>query len=265
MMETVRPRLPTRQSFDPTDAQFTPAVSVRVESHANNQNESYCGEPGIRATNPCALCGRDGLRHLFRSPLMKLAWSILCPLLVVFPAIRATADSLPSGTTATSIISVLATADAHQGQLTLSWVGDSDSVGFLVERSTDGGVNFTQIANVLYPMTSFRDSGLTVQTTYFYRVRAYNSVGISGYSGIAGAMASQAPAAGSIMMNLNILRPAGLTTNVLTCATVQCSTNAIQFVDMTGCERCDTKNFSLSIVAASTNRAGFYRLRLSEQ
>ncbi|MGD1017869.1 MAG: fibronectin type III domain-containing protein [Verrucomicrobiia bacterium] len=84
----------------------------------------------------------------------------------------------PSGLTATTVSS---------SQINLSWADNSNNEsGFKIERSTDG-INFAQIAQVLPNTTSYRNTGLALGTTYFYRVRAYNSTGNSDFSNVASA------------------------------------------------------------------------------
>jgi fibronectin type 3 domain-containing protein len=64
----------------------------------------------------------------------------------------------------------------------------SDEKGFKVERSSDDGQTFTEIATLNPNSTStaqFVDSGLDPDTTYLYRVRAFNDGGTSGYSNTA--------------------------------------------------------------------------------
>src|SRR5439155_1642163 len=56
--------------------------------------------------------------------------------------------------------------------------------GFKIERSTDG-VYCTQIATVGADEETYSAEGLTADTTYLFRVRAYSSHGDSGYSNIA--------------------------------------------------------------------------------
>src|SRR6185503_10433108 len=58
--------------------------------------------------------------------------------------------------------------------------------GFRIERAAGGGA-FGQVATVGPNSTTYTDNGLTADTAYSYQVRAYNSVGDSGYSNIASA------------------------------------------------------------------------------
>ena len=59
-----------------------------------------------------------------------------------------------------------------------------DSAGFKVERSNDL-TTFTQVATLGANVTSYADTGLRKNRTYYYRVRAYNAGGNSGYSNTA--------------------------------------------------------------------------------
>ncbi|MGA2138961.1 MAG: fibronectin type III domain-containing protein [Verrucomicrobiia bacterium] len=84
----------------------------------------------------------------------------------------------PSSLTATTVSS---------SQINLSWADNSGNEdGFKIERSVDG-TNFTQIAQVLPNTTTYRNTGLALGTTYFYRVRAYNRGGSSDFSNVANA------------------------------------------------------------------------------
>ena len=77
-------------------------------------------------------------------------------------------------------------------QVKLVWADNSSSEqGFRVERSLDG-VSFTQISTVGANVTSMVDSNLNALTTYYYRVRAYNTIGNSGYS-LTGSATTPAP------------------------------------------------------------------------
>jgi hypothetical protein len=71
--------------------------------------------------------------------------------------------------------------------LSLYWADNSSGAdGIQIERSTPDANNFAQIATVGPSVTNFTDTGATCGVVYYYRVRAYNSAGESGYSNIAG-------------------------------------------------------------------------------
>jgi hypothetical protein len=68
-------------------------------------------------------------------------------------------------------------------QIDIAWTDNADNEeGFYLERSPNGVNTWTEIAALTANTTSHSDNGLAESTTYFYRVRAYNGVGNSGYS-----------------------------------------------------------------------------------
>ena len=86
----------------------------------------------------------------------------------------------PSGLTATTI---------SRSQINLSWTDNSgNESGFTIERCRNAGcTNFAQIAQVGANVTTFADTGLNKNTTFTYRVRAFNGGGNSAYSNTASA------------------------------------------------------------------------------
>lgn len=106
----------------------------------------------------------------------------------------------PTGLTATAISS---------SQINLSWTDSTnDETGFYIERSPDN-VTFTQIAS-LGATTSYADSGLSASTAYYYRVRAYNAGGSSGYSNVANAT-TQTNTLPAVTLPIEVLGAAGTT------------------------------------------------------
>jgi hypothetical protein len=78
-----------------------------------------------------------------------------------------------------------------QTQINLSWTDNStNESGFKIERSPNGTSSWTQIATVGANVTAYSNTGLTCNTTYYYRVRAYNAGGDSSYSNVANATTS---------------------------------------------------------------------------
>ncbi len=74
------------------------------------------------------------------------------------------------------------TATAGEGNwITLEWQDNSDNeLGFRIERKTTGA--FAEVATVGENVQNRTDTGLDPDTTYTYRVRAYNATGDSAYS-----------------------------------------------------------------------------------
>ena len=77
---------------------------------------------------------------------------------------------------------------ASSTAIDLAWTDNANNEdGFKIERSLTSGSGFSQIATVGANITSYRNSGLTTGTKYYYRVCAYNAGGNSAYSNEASA------------------------------------------------------------------------------
>ncbi|MFH0888833.1 MAG: fibronectin type III domain-containing protein [Planctomycetota bacterium] len=107
-----------------------------------------------------------------------------------------TKDNNTSSGSSTSLIptapSGLIASAVSSTAITISWTDTaSTELGFYVERRTPPSILWTVL-----PVTptinaiSYTDTGLTVNTTYYYRVKAFNFVGGSGYSNEAGTLTS---------------------------------------------------------------------------
>ena len=83
-------------------------------------------------------------------------------------------------------------ADAVSGStINLTWLDNANNeTGFNIERSGDG-INFAPLATVGANVSSFSDSGLEPVTTYWYRVNAENTGGVSPWSNTASATTLQ--------------------------------------------------------------------------
>ena len=67
----------------------------------------------------------------------------------------------------------------------ISWTDNSNNEdGFQIERSSSQNGTYTEVGTVSTNVSSFVNSGLTANTTYYYRVRAYNGSGTSSYSNV---------------------------------------------------------------------------------
>jgi hypothetical protein len=78
-------------------------------------------------------------------------------------------------------------------QVDLTWQDRSDNErGFRIERSLDGSI-FAQVGTTDPNDTTFSDTTVVANTTYFYRVFAFNNFGSSAPSNIASATTPQPP------------------------------------------------------------------------
>jgi hypothetical protein len=94
--------------------------------------------------------------------------------------VKATTSALPAP-------SDLTAAPVSSTQIDLTWTDNStNETGFRIERKIAGG-SWTQIATVGANVTSYHNTGLIAATNYYYRVRSYNSLGLSFYSNEANA------------------------------------------------------------------------------
>jgi hypothetical protein len=107
------------------------------------------------------------------------------------------APSAPTGLTASAI---------SPTQINLSWADVATETGYRVERSPNGSTGWTEIAQLSTNQNTHSDLTVSAQTTYFYRVRALNSGGFSGYSNTASAT-TPAPRAPSVSRILTPAQP----------------------------------------------------------
>jgi CubicO group peptidase (beta-lactamase class C family) len=99
--------------------------------------------------------------HLFALIILHVTQAVL-----IFGAV----PNAPSGLKVTALSSK---------QVQLSWIDNStDELGFKVERSLDAKT-YTLVAQPPANSTSYIDGGVLVWNTYYYRVRSYNSSGLS--------------------------------------------------------------------------------------
>jgi hypothetical protein len=78
-------------------------------------------------------------------------------------------------------------------QIDLTWTDNaSGEGGFKVERSANGTSGWAQIGTNAANDTTYSDTGLTAETQYYYRVRAYNGSRNGAYSGTANATTAAA-------------------------------------------------------------------------
>jgi PKD repeat protein len=79
--------------------------------------------------------------------------------------------------------SSLTAGSPSAGAVTLAWQDrSSNELRFRIERSTSATTGFIEVGTVGIDTTTFTEQGLLRGKVYYYRVRAANSSGNSGYS-----------------------------------------------------------------------------------
>ncbi len=88
-----------------------------------------------------------------------------------------TAGQLPLGPTNLTALAI------GTNYVILGWTDNSSNEqGFYVDRSTNGGITWTQVVQTTANTVSFRNNRLAGKTTYLYRVQAFNASGVSTFS-----------------------------------------------------------------------------------
>ena len=89
--------------------------------------------------------------------------------------------------------SSLVAAAVTKSRVNLTWIDTaSNEDGVKIERSSDGGKTWSQLAQVGANITTYSDLSVSARKTYQYRVRAYNTAGNSAYSNVAQVTVPQA-------------------------------------------------------------------------
>ncbi len=119
----------------------------------------------------------------------------------VINAYEATLDPASPPTTPSNLTSTT----ASYNQIDLSWSDNSDDEqGFTIDRSLDAGQTWSELASVAADTQTYSDTELDADTTYTYRVYAYNSIGNSSYSNQSSATTDVAPSAQEIVANSEV-------------------------------------------------------------
>ncbi|MBA3482733.1 MAG: fibronectin type III domain-containing protein, partial [Pirellulales bacterium] len=104
------------------------------------------------------------------------------------------------------------TATALTGQISMEWVNNAtNATGNSIERKIGAGGTWAQLVTVAVDATSYVDTGLSDGTTYYYRVRAFNSAGDSAWSSEASATTPSIPNAPSDLAATAATREVSLT------------------------------------------------------
>lgn len=182
----------------PSNANATPANSSTVDVTWTDNSGNEDGFRVERSTDGGATwvtAGTTGPNVTSFTNGGRTSEAQVCYRVIAF---NANGDSSPSNTDCTTPpagpTNLVATKVDHQA-IDLTWTDNSGvEDGYEVQRSTAGeGGPFSVIANLAANTTSYRDSGLNSNTTYWYRVRAKKDGGFSDFSNVASATTDPAP------------------------------------------------------------------------
>ena len=144
-------------------------------------------------TEPVNLRSRGRLSRLLDVLHVAEAWRV-SPILALAVAACGPDSSVdpvqpPPETRAPTAPTNLAAASTSSSQIDLTWTNTApDADGIALERCTGTGCsNFAEFDRVPNGRTSYANAGLTPNTMYAYRVRAYSTIGYSPYSNTAAA------------------------------------------------------------------------------
>ncbi|MCP4133780.1 MAG: fibronectin type III domain-containing protein [bacterium] len=96
---------------------------------------------------------------------------------------EAAATTAVTPTTAPDAPASLAASAVSSTQVNIAWSDNSDNEQeFRLERSTNASFSGASTVTLVSNITSYSHTGLNPETTYYYRVKAYNAAGESAYS-----------------------------------------------------------------------------------
>ena len=75
-------------------------------------------------------------------------------------------------------------ADNQNGYIEFMWSDLTDETGYILERSSDGGSTWSELANIAADEFSYKDYTATPGVSYSYRIKGYNAVGDGAYSSV---------------------------------------------------------------------------------
>src|SRR5438876_18211 len=146
-------------------------IGQRIErSVGSNANYAFLTDvdPNITAFTDTGLV--DGTQYYYRVLAFNTGGS-------------STYSSEKSAITTLNSPTSLSATTVSSSQISLTWTGNSASEdGFKIERSPVDNAHYTEVATVGANIASYSDTGLSQNTKYYYRVRAYNAVATSGYT-----------------------------------------------------------------------------------
>ncbi len=145
---------------------------VRVPDRAARERRDLRGGGGDGRRHHRVRGHRPGVQHHLRVPGARLRrWRLLCLLGLA----SATTDVIPPPAAPGSLGATVVSAT----RVDLTWADVATESGYTVERSSDAGASYTELATPAADVTSYSDAAAAEATDYTYRVSACNAGGCS--------------------------------------------------------------------------------------
>ena len=154
------------------------AVTVTAKDVYGNLATGYAGTVHFAST--------DGAASLPATYTFTAADKGVHSFLVTFNTVGTQSLTVSDGTLSATQSSItvspaapvsLGATVASNTQINLSWSGAAGATGYVVQRSANGSIGWTQIGGTAAGVTTYSDTGLTAGTTYYYRVQATGGAG----------------------------------------------------------------------------------------
>ncbi len=175
----------------PVARSATPAAQNSIEIRWSDQNDNETGFTIERSPDGATGWAEVGTAPPDQTVFLDRGLSCTPPL---FYRVRAYNLGAVSGWSA-SVSTHICTPTAPTGltavalsrlNIALAWTDTSDNeTGFAIERSPDGVAGWVEIDRIAANSASYTDRGLSCNTAYFYRVRAFHPSAASTYTAVA--------------------------------------------------------------------------------
>jgi uncharacterized repeat protein (TIGR01451 family) len=177
----------------PVALSATPAAQNSIEIRWSDQNDNETGFTVERSPNGVSSWATIASTPPNQTFFADRGLSCSPPLFYRVRAYNAGAVSGWSASVSTHICppaspTGLTAVALSRMNIALGWADTSDNeTGFAIERSPDGAAGWVEIDRIAANSTSYINRGLSCNTAYFYRVRAFHPSAASGYTAIANA------------------------------------------------------------------------------
>lgn len=175
----------------------TPDPPLYLENVSTIQSGAQSGQPLLDSGSV-----DDGHQEVFTIPVAlqegtTYFWRIVGKTMANQTATGPTWSFVTAGSTSAPPAPTGLTATAMSPtRIDLAWNASSGATGYRVEKSSNGSSGWNEIAQ-LTTQTTYSDTTVSQQQTWFYRVRALNTGGFSPYSNVASATTPAPPSPGS--------------------------------------------------------------------